>query len=166
VGRIQVSLVFINYRRRDDAYAAAFLDFFLSSRLGADQVFRAGRSIPAGEDYETYLNAAIDRCAAMLVVVGPEWPESFRRDDIAIDWVRTEIARALKRNIRVIPVLLSGVSRIESDSLPAELKCLSRLQYLRFDYRNTSQDLVYILSELQRSIPTLRSDSPETTPPD
>jgi hypothetical protein len=39
-----MALVFINYRRCDDAYAAALLDFALSSRLGADRIFRASRS--------------------------------------------------------------------------------------------------------------------------
>ncbi|WP_181320108.1 toll/interleukin-1 receptor domain-containing protein [Saccharothrix carnea] len=150
-----MSLVFINYRRRDDAYAAAFLDFFLSQRFGADQIFRAGRSIPAGEDYETCLNAAIDHCIAMLVVVGQDWPKSFDRSNASVDWVRVEISKALKRQIRVIPVLLSGVPRIRPEELPPELRSVSRFQYLRFDYRNTEQDLSYIASELQRSIPQL-----------
>ena len=112
-----MSLVFINYRRRDDAYAAAFLDFALSDEFGQDCIFRAGRSIPAGDDYEACLKAAVDQCVVMLVVVGFDWNESFKNNRNSIDWVHEEISRALSRGVRVVPILLSGVSRIHIDSL-------------------------------------------------
>src|SRR5687768_1458624 len=90
-GGARVSEVFINYRRRDDAYAAAFLDDYLSRQFGADRIFRAGRSIPAGEEYEIYIMAAIAKCHGMLILVGPDWVESFKQYDESEDWVRREI---------------------------------------------------------------------------
>lgn len=147
--------VFINYRRQDDAYAAAYLDDFLSRVFGRDEIFRAGRSIPPGEDYERCIRAAVQNCLCMLVVVGPRWAQSFSLDDDGVDWVHLEISQALSREIPVIPVLLSGVSRLSIDGLPSGFSALSKLQYLRFDYRNTDQDLAYIASELRRATPAL-----------
>jgi hypothetical protein len=91
----------------------------------------------------------------MLVIIGPQWPGSFTGEKYATDWVRVEIARALSRKIPVIPILLSGVTRLKDDCLPSDLAGLSRLQYLRFDYRNTEQDLIYIATELRRVVPAL-----------
>lgn len=147
--------VFINYRRQDDAYAAAYLDDSLSRVFGRDEVFRAGRSIPAGEDYEQSIRMAVQNCSCMLVVVGPCWTESFRVDGDMVDWVHLEITQALTRRIPIIPVLLSGVSRLPVTGLPSDLSIISKLQYLRFDYRNTEQDLAYIASELRRAVPAL-----------
>ncbi|MBW4721748.1 toll/interleukin-1 receptor domain-containing protein [Saccharothrix obliqua] len=152
--------IFINYRRRDDAYAAALLDYGLSQQFGPESVFRAGRSILAGEDYEVGLSTALDLCSAMVVIIGPDWQDSFDASADTSDWVVIEISRALRRNIRVIPVLLSGTERLRADALPPELKTLARLQYLRFDYRNISQDLAHITAEIRRAVPELATAQP------
>jgi hypothetical protein len=45
-----LAAIFINYRSQSEAYAAALLDERLSNRFGSNQVFRASRSIDAGDD--------------------------------------------------------------------------------------------------------------------
>jgi hypothetical protein len=147
----RVNSVFISYRRRDDAYAAAYLDEYLSHEFGAESIFRAGRSIPAGENYEACLRRAVEECVAMLVIVGPTWVQQIPETVDSVDWVHFEIIAAIRRNIPVVPILLSGVSRIAQEELSSELAPMSKFQYLRFDYRNTAQDLAHIASELRRS---------------
>jgi hypothetical protein len=49
-----------------------------------------------------------------------------RRLESREDFVRLEIATALERNIRVIPVLIQGTSLPRSTDLPDDLKTLSR----------------------------------------
>lgn len=147
--------VFVNYRRGDDAYAAAFLDDALSREFGPDRIFRAGRSIPAGQDYEHCIMKAIESASIVLVLMGPNWAESLKSGDRKNDWVSKEIAEAFERKIPVVPILLSGASRIAEDYLPSDLAPLARLQYLRFDYRNTFQDLTHIANELRRAVPEL-----------
>jgi hypothetical protein len=61
-----------------------------------------------------------------------------RRLDIPEDFVRLEIATALKRRIRVVPVLVEGAMMPESSELPDDLKALVRrnaveIGHSRFD---------------------------------
>jgi hypothetical protein len=58
-------------------------------------------------------------CGVMLAIIGPNWLNSKdesgqRRLDNPADYVRVEIAAALRRNIRVVPVLVDGAPRAES----------------------------------------------------
>lgn len=147
-----MNTVFINYRSQGGAYAAALLDDRLSAALGSDSVFRASRSIRAGEDYELSILRAVGHCEVMLALIGPGWAENYTTNTASRhdDWVRREITEALKREIPVIPVLLAGASRLSEDDVPAELSRLARVQYLRFDYRNIDEDAARILAELGR----------------
>lgn len=141
--------IFINYRRYDEAYAAALLDLLLSNHLGPDQVFLAGRSILAGQDFEQAIAAAVEKSDLMLVIVGPHWTGSFdgRSND---DWVLREISTALKQSIPVIPVLLAGTERLQEQDLKPEISRIARSQYLRFDYRNSNQDAANIVRHIEQ----------------
>jgi hypothetical protein len=65
----------------------------------------------------------------LLVLIGSRWmelqPDGRRRLDDARDFVRLEIAAALARNIRVIPVLLDGVQMPAEDLLPEPMRGLA-----------------------------------------
>ncbi|MFF0297728.1 toll/interleukin-1 receptor domain-containing protein [Kitasatospora sp. NPDC004614] len=147
--------IFINYRRATDAYAAALLDELLSRELGSRRVFRAAKSIPVGSDYVSEISKAIGSCDAMLVVVGVGWSESFSAiGNGREDWVLREIREALGARKVIIPIVLSGASVIRRESLPEDLAGLEFLQYLRFDYRNSAQDAIYISRRLRERFPS------------
>ena len=66
-----------------------------------------------------------------LALIGKQWLDSKdkggkRRLDNPEDFVRIEIATALKRNIGVIPVLVDGVEIPRSTELPENLKALAQ----------------------------------------
>jgi hypothetical protein len=66
----------------------------------------------------------------LLAVIGRKWlsaqdDEGKRRLDNPDDFVRIEIATALRRNIRVIPILLDGATVPKANELPEELKELA-----------------------------------------
>ncbi|MCQ6245337.1 toll/interleukin-1 receptor domain-containing protein [Streptomyces malaysiensis] len=155
--------IFINYRRSGGAYAAALLDEILSKRFSKGQVFRAGRSIKPGSDYVESILEAVARCDAMLVIVDEGWSHHFANANnppSRRDWVLREIEEAFKHERTVIPILLSGVKRIgDEEDLPSGLHRLTRLQYLRFDYRNILQDSNYIADRL--AVHFLRSGEPQ-----
>jgi hypothetical protein len=155
--------VFINYRRQGEAYAAALLDERLSTYFGSERIFRASRSIMAGADYELAILNAIERCGAMLVVIGADWPTALLRGPLGDrdDWVRREILEAFKRDIPVVPVLLTGATRFTEEEVPADLARIARCQYLRFDYRNLDEDSNRIARELRRVVPNLSEISME-----
>jgi TIR domain len=156
-----LGLIFINYRRRDEAYAAALLDEKLSKYFGSNFIFRASRSISAGADYEISILHAIEHCQVMLVVIGPNWSSALLNGsaDIRDDWVRREISEAFKREIPVIPILLTGTVRLCEDDVPPDIARLARSQYLRFDYRNFEEDSRRIAHELGRAVPRLAMKS-------
>ena len=141
--------VFLCYRSGDDAYAATLLDEKLSQIFGAPAIFRASRSILPGEDYPSAIEQALSECQTVLVIIGPTWLERLR-DGIASDqdWVQKEVATALGRGSRVIPVLLSRTPRLERQDLPPELADLANRQYVTFDHRNVARDIDHLAATL------------------
>jgi hypothetical protein len=151
--------IFISYRSADDAYAAALLDQMLSEVFGANNVFRASRSIAPGSDYESALAAAVRASNVVLVIVGRAWIEGAdgiletARPD---DWVRTEIGMALELGTVIIPLLLAGVPRLADLELPSDMRQLCSFQYMRFDYRNIENDFSRIKREVARYVPEVQ----------
>lgn len=136
--------VFISYRRQDVQSAAGRLADSLERRFGQAQIFRDIETIQPGVDFVEAIEAALSSCSALLVVIGPRWAncvdEAGRpRLKNANDWIRIEIATALRRGIRVIPVLVEGAPPPGEADLPDDLKPLARRQALtvadeRWDY--------------------------------
>ena len=65
-------------------------------------------------------------CSVLLVVIGPRWlaaegKPGWRAGDPK-DWVRLEIELAIKRGIRVIPVLVNGARMPSPGELPPSLR--------------------------------------------
>jgi hypothetical protein len=126
--------VFISYRRDDSAYAATAIYERLAASFGAESVFFDVDSIPPGGDFVEYLRQAVDRCDALLVMIGNQWlgaqyrsgpKQGTRRLDDRNDFVRIEIEVALSLKIPVIPVLL-GCSLPHEDDLPETLRPMAR----------------------------------------
>ena len=87
--------------------------------------------IPAGVDFVEYLPSQVAACDVFLAVIGPNWldakdDDGRRRFDNPDDFVMIEIAAALARNIRVIPVLVDGARTPKADKLPNSIKPLVR----------------------------------------
>jgi hypothetical protein len=69
----------------------------------------------------------------VLVLIGADWADApnergERRLDDPSDFVRIEIATALRREIPVIPILLNGASMPPADQLPEDVQPLLRRQ--------------------------------------
>jgi hypothetical protein len=149
-----MSGIFLCYRAGVDAYAAALLDEKLSRVFGANEVFRASRSIAPGESYPEVIERSIKACETMLVLVGPGWAALTDRDGVPLlrrpdDWVRTEINIAITNCIRIIPVLLSHAERLNENDLPADIATMAHRQYLRFEHRSVDDDFARIVTALR-----------------
>jgi formylglycine-generating enzyme required for sulfatase activity len=88
-----------------------------------------------------YLPSQVAACDVFLAVIGPNWldakdDDGRRRFDNPDDFVAIEIAAALARNIRVIPVLVDGARTPKADKLPDSIKPLVRRNAV--ELRNTS----------------------------
>jgi len=149
-----MSSVFISYRRTDSDVAAGRLADDLSEILGPGRVFRDIDSLEAGEDFPRALERALDTCAVVIALIGPRWSSAVndkgeRRLDDPKDWVRLEIARALQRDIRVIPVLISTQMPKESE-LPADLVPLLRRNAVDLTDRHWKQEVQELAQALER----------------
>ena len=125
--------IFINYRREDSIGTAGRLHDRLAQTFGRDKLFMDLDHIPAGIDFVEHLNSQVAECGVILVVIGVNWlsakdESGDRRLDSPDDFVAIEIAAALTRDIRVIPVLVNGASMPKASELPASLKPLARRQ--------------------------------------
>lgn len=123
--------IFINYRRDDSSGTAGRVYDRLVQAFGRENVFMDVDHIPAGVDFVEHLDTQVAAADAILVVIGPHWTQA--KDDEGRlrlhnpdDFVVIEIASALTRNIRVIPVLVDGARMPKADELPDKLKPLVR----------------------------------------
>jgi TIR domain len=152
--------IFISYRGDDSDTAAALIDRELTARFGSDLVFLDSRSIPVGVDFIDELLAQLRACSVLLVVIGPRWLNLVnevgeRRIDNPADWVRREIAEALAHRLRVIPVLLDGMTLPVAEELPQDIAGLSRRQYVVLRRRHTNVDLADLVERIIQVEPEL-----------
>lgn len=120
--------IFISYRRQDTAANALGISQYLEHEFGRKNVF-IDVDMCAGAKFPIVLEQRLAECKVMLVLIGPNWLNSQdekgnRRLEISDDWVRLEIAHALKRNITVIPVRVNGAELPERAALPDDIKGL------------------------------------------
>ena len=123
--------VFINYRRVDTAGHAGRLDDSLTSRLASAEVFMDIGDIELGVDFEDAITKAVASCEVMLSLIGVRWAtvetsDGTRRLDDPDDYVATEIAAALERQIRLVPLLIDGARKLRAEELPERLRGLAR----------------------------------------
>jgi hypothetical protein len=155
--------VFLSYRRGDVPGHAGRLADALRQRLGTDSVFQDVVAIAPGQDFTAAIDRALDDCDAVLAVIGPSWltaatPQGAPRLFQADDYVRLELARALDRNVRVIPVLVGGAALPAAGELPDELKGLVRRQAVVLHDETWHQDVNGLVGSLrgEPAVPTTR----------
>ena len=98
---------FISYRREDDPAAAARVRDALAARFGKANLFMDVDSLSAGQRFEDELAKALAACDVLIAIIGPRWMDLLKaRGQMSgvRDFVRDEIAQALKRKIMVVPV--------------------------------------------------------------
>lgn len=122
--------IFISYRRSDAAGEAGRLSDDLSTRFGSHAVFMDVDAIQPGIDFRKAIRENVGGCSVLLAVMGAEWLETksndgTRRLDSENDYVRLEIATALKREIPVVPVLVRGAHMPKAEDLPEDIRELA-----------------------------------------
>lgn len=156
------SKVFISYRRDDAAGFSHAIYDRLVEHLPRERVFMDVAGIDAGEDFTAKLENALGQCDVMIALIGKRWlgaaDNAASRIHTANDWVRVEIAAALRRGIRVIPVLLDGAHLPKADALPEDLHLLPRMNAV--DVRNSRMN-----TDVTDLIATAMTALGETWPP-
>lgn len=158
--------IFISYRRDDAAGYAGRLYDRLAAHFGPQRVFMDVEGIEPGTDFIDAIDRAVTSCRALIVMIGTDWLGASdaggkRRLDDPMDFVRIETAMALKRNIRVVPVLLDGASMPRADQLPEDLVTLTRRQAIEVSHKQWEAST----SELIRTLERIFTPAADDTPP-
>jgi TIR domain len=115
----------------------------LKARFGEDRVFIDLAGIEPGRDFRSIIDEHVGSCDVLLALIGRNWlhaadKDGRRRLDTPEDFVRLEIAAALRRDIAVIPVLVQGAAMPSKEELPPDLQALTwrnaaELRHTRWD---------------------------------
>jgi len=149
--------IFISYRRDDSERQAHEIYNAIKKHLGGtiEEIFIDVDSIPLGVNFQEVIDAKVAECDLMLALIGRNWltitsPETGeRRLDKSDDFVRIEIASALVRGIRVVPVMLDGASTPHAAELPEELRELPFRNGIEVKWRSFEDDIKRLLSGLK-----------------
>lgn len=163
-----MSRIVISYRREDSApYAGRSYDR-LAADIGDDHVFMDIDTIPLGADFVDVIEAALSQADVLLAIIGARWLEATddqdrRRLDNPMDFVRLEVATALERNIRVIPVLVGGSQMPGVEQLPSDLATLSRRNAFELSDTRFHSDVDQLVESLKEFLKTAKAVPAATT---
>lgn len=147
--------IFISYRREDSAGHAGRLYDRLRQHFGADRVFMDVTGIEAGTDFVEAIDAAVGGCDVLIAVIGRNWTACTdktgrRRLEDPHDFIGLEVGSALRRQVRVVPVLVEGALMPGADDLPEALRGLVRRQAVELRDTRWDADTEDLIAALER----------------
>lgn len=152
-----MSKIFISYRRDDSAGYAQAIYSRLAQDFSKDRLFMDVDTIEPGVDFERVIEKAVGECDVLVAVIGKRWvggeASGTSRLDNAKDYVRLEISTALARDIRVIPVLVDGMTMPSEDILPAPLRPITRRHAIEISNTRFNFDVERLITAVRR-VPT------------
>src|ERR1041384_1092231 len=158
----QFSGIFICYRRDDSSGHAGRLFDKLVDHFGKERIFMDIDTIEPGEDFVTVIENAVGSCEILIAIIGRHWLSSTGEGpgwfDNPNDFVRVEIATALRRNIRVIPVLVQRASMPSPQDLPDDLVALSRRNAVELSDVHWPNDVKELIRVMERIISKSEED--------
>jgi TIR domain len=166
-GGIQGRAIFISYRRDDSEGETGRLFDDLVRAYGDASVFMDVAGIQPGLDFRKAIDANVSGCGVLLAVIGPTWASvtgsgGTRRLDNPDDYVRLEIASALKRNIPVIPVLVHDAHMPALDLLPEDLKDLRYRNSVELTHARWNSDVALLTGALKSYVTVNQAHETET----
>ncbi|HTJ29968.1 MAG TPA: toll/interleukin-1 receptor domain-containing protein [Acidobacteriaceae bacterium] len=159
--------IFISYRRDDTEGEAGRLYDDLARAYGESSVFMDVSGIQPGLDFRKAIDDNVASCGVLLAVIGPTWAtitghDGARRLDNPSDYVRLEIASALKRGIAVIPVLVHEAHMPALELLPDDLKDLRYRNSVELTHARWRSDVDLLIAALKPYVDP-RPARPEAT---
>ena len=149
--------IFISYRRDDSEGEAGRLFDDLVRAYGENSVFMDVAGINPGIDFRKAIDDNVATCGVLLAMIGPQWATignsaGQRRLDDENDFVRLEVASALKRDIPVIPVLVHDAKMPRPDDLPENLKNLAFRNSVELTHARWNSDVQLLTKALAQYV--------------
>jgi len=149
-----VHSIFVSYRRDDAEGEAGRLADDLAEIFEESSVFMDVNAIQPGRDFRKAIDESIHQCSVLLAILGPGWLHSKdaigqRRLDDKSDFLRLEVASALRRDIPVIPVLVRGAKMPRAEQLPEDLQELAYRNAVELTHARWKSDLQVLVRALR-----------------
>jgi hypothetical protein len=150
-------IAFLSYRREDSSGHAGRLYDRLIEVFGEDQVFMDVDNIPPGEDFVDVIQASVWASSFFLLVIGQSWLKPSPANGKSRlydpnDFVRLEIASALERNTRIIPILVGGARMPSANDLPADIHAITRKQAVELSDARFRTDATRLIRAIQSTV--------------
>ncbi|MEX2644840.1 MAG: toll/interleukin-1 receptor domain-containing protein [Gaiellaceae bacterium] len=154
--------VFLSYRRADTQPSALLLYRELTARFGEGQICMDIFAIPGGGDWFEYIERTLGKSALVLALIGPNWltatDDRGRRLDDPDDVLRQELGLALKREVRVIPLLVQGAEMPKAGDLPDDLRGIVDRFPVRIGAVSLDADVADLAGMVGKILDELRAD--------
>jgi tetratricopeptide (TPR) repeat protein len=146
--------IFISYRREESRWSARSVYDRLTAHFEREQIFMDVDAVAPGDDFVKAIEKRVGECEVLIAVIGSHWltstdEQAGRRLDNPEDFLRMEIATALRRDIRVIPVLVDGALMPRSTDLPDDLKALVRRNAMRVSHTEFDDDCRRLVAAIE-----------------
>lgn len=149
--------VFISYRREGGEAMAQLLHDRLS--LKGFRVFYDIESLKSGP-FDTKIYDTIEQCADFLLVLPAQALERCIYEE---DWVRKEIAHALRLEKNIVPIMMRGFTF--PNDLPEDIAAIRMINGIAFDTMEYLEAKIDRICSLLTSSPSQNATSVPTTPP-
>lgn len=162
--------IFMSYRRADtEGYAGRLYDR-LSQHFGPESLFMDIDTLKPGQDFVEAIEEAVGSCDVLIALIGERWlgitdAEGRRRLDDPHDFVRLEIATALKRDVWVVPMLVQDATMPRPDDLPDDLVKLRRRHALEITATHFHDDVDRLVQTIGEVLGTREAASTPTPEP-
>ncbi|MEO8592944.1 MAG: TIR domain-containing protein [Candidatus Solibacter sp.] len=145
--------IFMSYRREDSTFYADYLFASLRAEVPGVHVFRDEDTLQPGMVFSEKIEETLAACDILLAVIGKKWSGAKdggkRRIDQEDDWVRLEIAAALRLKKWVIPCLVGGAKMPGMSDLPPDLAALSQRHGVSLSLKELGRDAQDLLVSLR-----------------
>ena len=144
--------IFINYRRDDAPGDARGVRDGLAAKFGRSNIFMDVDNLFVGQRFDLELSKALDECDLLIVIIGPRWIEllNARAQTGERDYVREEIAEAIRRKIAVVPVRVGregGMAPLpKSEELPEDIRELVLYQKHDIAHERFGRDMAELIA--------------------
>jgi hypothetical protein len=144
--------IFISYRRSDTQGYAGWLNQVLEEQFGRSNVFRDLDSIAPGEHFPTKVARTIAACTDVFVLIGHTWLGTAGGSRLGDhdDWVRLELEAALRRGLRIVPLLIGSARLPPREALPPSLHPLCDRQAFELRDAHFAEDVRSVISETEQ----------------
>jgi len=142
---------YVSYSHEEKRDVRRIVDALIES-FGEGHVWVDYKDVQLGDSWPEQMAKGMESAAAVVAVFGP-------KDEILSETRTMELAAALRRGLAVVPVFLDASPKI-LESLPEELRALSRTHGARIERSSLEEDTEKLVNGIRHLLSTPTSSPP------